>query len=54
MGSFHSLLYCWFKINETNDKYWIGIQECIQDINDDEIKEIYIEKSLKPLVNLSY
>jgi hypothetical protein len=48
------LLYCWFKINETNDKDWILIPECIKDVNDDEYREIFMEKSLKLLVNLSY
>jgi hypothetical protein len=53
MGSFHSLLYCWFKINETNIKDWIGLPEYIKDVNDDKIREIFMEKEFYPLVNLS-
>ena len=53
-NSLFTLLYCWFKINEENEKDWIGIPDYIKDIDDVEFKEIWRKKLLNPLVNLAY
>jgi hypothetical protein len=31
------LLYCWFKMNKSNDKDWVGIPDCIKDIDENEL-----------------
>jgi hypothetical protein len=33
-----ALLYCWFKIYEDNGEGWIGIQECVKDVDDERSK----------------
>jgi hypothetical protein len=42
-----ALLYCWFKMNKANEKDWIGIPECIKDIDDDRLKNTLLKKSIK-------
>ena len=32
-----ALLYCWFKMNKTNDRDWIGIPECVKDVDNDRL-----------------